>query len=255
MFGLPGLSVDTNKRLLRSMRVARVTSMRPSTLPLRLGRLKVGVGVGAVAGIAAAQVDFHFVARPVRLRPQFRRDGIEPGAAAVGRARRIGIVAADQLDRREKRRRRQPARRAARKDRPARYAPCVSPAAGGSARVPPAALLARGKAPAPVCAESCKARRLGRAMPGAAPRIEPRSAAPPHPAGLPWRRRAAVSPLCLALIFLRALVESKPVPPAPAAGAEKLAGGPSCTWSGRVNFWKRGGFFGSVSSLGASGSG
>src|ERR1700690_23491 len=61
--------------------------------------------------------------------------------------------------------------------------------------------------------------------------------------------------LPLGFIFLRALVESKPVMPAPDAGAEKLAGGPNCTSPGRVNFWKRGGLRGSVCRFGAGGSG
>ena len=50
-----------------------------------------------------------------------------------------------------------------------------------------------------------------------------------------------VDALPLGFIFLQALVESKPVTPAPDAGGEKLAGGPNCTRPGRVNFWKRGG--------------
>src|ERR1700690_3681881 len=56
-------------------------------------------------------------------------------------------------------------------------------------------------------------------------------------------------------VFLRALVESKPVTPAPDAGVEKLAGGPNCASPGRVNFWKRGGLRGSVCRFGASASG
>src|SRR6185437_151059 len=58
----------------------------------------------------------------------------------------------------------------------------------------------------------------------------------------------------LALAFLRLLVESKPVMPAPDAGAAKFAGGPSCTSDGRLNCWKRGGLRGSVCSFGVSGS-
>src|ERR1035438_2994420 len=58
----------------------------------------------------------------------------------------------------------------------------------------------------------------------------------------------------LGFVFLRKLVESKPVELAPEAGGEKLAGGPSCTRPGCVNFWKTGGRRGSVCRLGASGS-
>src|SRR5665213_2406551 len=55
-------------------------------------------------------------------------------------------------------------------------------------------------------------------------------------------------------VFLRAFVESKPVIPAPEAGAVKLAGGPRGASDGRSNFWKRGGLRGSVCVFGASGS-
>ena len=59
-------------------------------------------GVGAVAGIAAAQVGLEFVPRPVRPQLQFRRGGVEQGGRATAiRARGIGVVAADQLDRRK----------------------------------------------------------------------------------------------------------------------------------------------------------
>src|ERR1700690_2808387 len=61
--------------------------------------------------------------------------------------------------------------------------------------------------------------------------------------------------LPIGFVFLRTLVESKPVMPAPDAGAEKLAGGPNCASPSRVNFWKRGGLCGSVCRFGASGSG
>ena len=68
-------------------------------------------------------------------------------------------------------------------------------------------------------------------------------------------RGLPVAAPALGLIFLRALVESKPVMPAPDAGGAKLAGGPNRTSPGRVNFWKTGGWRGSVCRFGASGSG
>ena len=46
--------------------------------------------VGAVAGIAAAQIGFELVPRPVRLHPQFRRDGVE--LAPLPPAMRDGLV-------------------------------------------------------------------------------------------------------------------------------------------------------------------
>ena len=56
-------------------------------------------------------------------------------------------------------------------------------------------------------------------------------------------------------LALRLFVESKPVSPAADGGDVKTAGGPSCTSSGRGNFWKRGGLRGSVARFGASGPG
>src|SRR3569833_500551 len=60
--------------------------------------------------------------------------------------------------------------------------------------------------------------------------------------------------LRLPAVFLRAFVESKPVLPAPEAGA-KFVGGPSCAFDGVVTFLKVGGLDGSVCSFGVSGSG
>ncbi len=56
-------------------------------------------GVGTVPVIAAAQLGLHLVARPVRLRQQFRRHGVDlGGGTAACRVGRIGIVTADQFD-------------------------------------------------------------------------------------------------------------------------------------------------------------
>ena len=98
--------------------------------------------VGAVAGIAAAQVGLELVPRPVRLHLQFRRDGVERGAVAAGHARRIGVVAADQFDRREQRE--GAGAHAERRVGIVRLAcaPCAFSAAGGSGRVRPAAFPA-----------------------------------------------------------------------------------------------------------------
>ena len=65
--------------------------------------------------------------------------------------------------------------------------------------------------------------------------------------------RAGCGPF--SLIFLRALVESNPVMPAPAAGAQVFTGGPSCVCWACVNFSKRGGWRGLVCKAGDSGSG
>ena len=64
----------------------------------------------------------------------------------------------------------------------------------------------------------------------------------------------ALAGLRLAAVFLRALVESKPVLPAPEAGAN-VGGGPNRVADRFVGFWNVGGFDGSVWSFGVSGSG
>src|SRR5690242_19853493 len=61
-----------------------------------------------------------------------------------------------------------------------------------------------------------------------------------------------------AAFFFLVLVESNPVVPAPAAGANcgvKVCGWPNGVRSGLLTFWNFGGFLGSVCSFGASGSG
>src|SRR6185503_4770312 len=65
---------------------------------------------------------------------------------------------------------------------------------------------------------------------------------------------AAAAPGFRGTAFLRALVESNPVFPAPEAGA-KFVGGPNWVFEDFVGFWKVGGFDGSVCSFGVSGSG
>ena len=58
--------------------------------------------IRAVANVAAAQIRLELVPRPIRLHPQFRRDGIEPRSLAARFVSRIGIVTPDQFDRRKK---------------------------------------------------------------------------------------------------------------------------------------------------------
>ena len=97
MFGLPGLSVPTRNLVSRSTRLSRVTSMRPLSLESTVGpvlRRQL-----AVSDVAAAQVAGEFVARPVRIEFQFRRDHRVPRRRGVLRARRVGVVAAGELDR------------------------------------------------------------------------------------------------------------------------------------------------------------
>ena len=200
--------------------------------------------VRTVAGIAAAQIGLELVPRPVRLRQQFRRDGVERGALAARRAPGVAVVAADQFDRRIERE-----GAGTHAERRVRifglvHAPCVSSGAYGSGRVRPAARRAPGR------------KRRRRSRPAASDRAKRQSA--PAIRARPLERSVARFvgdlALTLALAFLRLLVESKPVMPAPDAGAAKFAGGPSCTSDGRLNCWKRGGLRGSVCSFGVSGS-
>src|SRR3984893_14003807 len=110
MFGLPGLSVETRKRTSPNKRVSRVTSRRPSTWPVKSGRVDIGrrrrdraAGRrrkgGAVAGERSAQVGNDSVALPVGDGEKFRRHDIERRSPGHKGAARIGVVAAAEFNR------------------------------------------------------------------------------------------------------------------------------------------------------------
>ena len=129
--------------------------------------------------------------RPVRLRPQFRRDGVERGALAVRRARRDWCRSRRSVRPPETDRRRRRGCRAARKDRPARHAPCVfSAAVCGSDRARPAACPA-----APRQARHCAGHRAAASDSGDGRRRRSRlrrAAAPIGSRGIaPWLRASA----------------------------------------------------------------